>query len=89
MGLWAKVVLQVRQKQMNQQNTNNDIALRGSIGAWWGSLLTAVILTVAVKNLWINTQTLELTKENMENTKRSASNTAEMLSQLKQINQKL
>jgi len=59
------------------------------VGAWWGSLLTAAILTVAVNNLLINMRTLELTKENLENTKRSASNTAEMIEQLKQINQKI
>jgi len=59
------------------------------VGAWWGSLLTAAILTVAVNNLLINMRTLELTKENLENTRRNAANTAEMIEQLKQINQKI
>jgi len=59
------------------------------VGAWWGSLLTAAILTVAVNNMLINMRTLELTKENLENTRRNASNTAEMIEQLKQINQKI
>jgi len=51
--------------------------------------LTAAILTVAVNNLLINMRTLELTKENLENTRRNALNTAEMIEQLKQINQKI
>jgi len=59
------------------------------VGAWWGSLLTATILTVAVNNMLINMRTLELTKENLENTRYNASNTAEMIEQLKQINQKI
>lgn len=73
----------------NRPISDNEIAVRSSISSWWGSFLTATLLIVAVRNLSINTRTLELTKENMENTKHSASNTAEMVEQLKQINQKL
>lgn len=73
----------------NRLNSTDDIALRGSIAGWWSSLLTAVILTVAVKNLFINTKTLAVNEENLENTKRNAGNTAEMINQLKSINQKL
>ena len=72
-----------------QPITDSEIAIRSSIGAWWGSLLTAAILTVAVNNMLINMRTLELTKENLENTRRNALNTAEMIEQLKQINQKI
>lgn len=72
-----------------QPITDSEIAIRSSVGAWWGSLLTAAILTVAVNNLLINMRTLELTKENLENTRRNALNTAEMIEQLKQINQKI
>lgn len=84
------MVLAPRQLRLSQMNRNsNDIAVRASIGAWWGSWLTAVILTVAVRNLFINTQTLALTSENLENTKRNANNTTEMINQLKMINEKL
>lgn len=75
--------------QRNQLSLDNEIALRGSIGGWFGSLLTAVILTVAVRNLFINTRTLEISTQNLQNTLNSAENTKEMLLELKSINQKL
>lgn len=79
-----------RQTSMrNRPISDREISVRSSISSWWGSFLTAAILTVAVRNLMINTRTLAITKENMENTKLNAVNTAEMIEQLKQINQKL
>lgn len=75
--------------QRNQLSLDNEIAIRSSIGAWWGSWLTSVILMVAIRNLYINTKTLHVSMENLENTKQSANNTANMLEQLKAINSKL
>lgn len=77
-----------RLRNQNQPSSDN-IATLSSIAGWWGALLTAVILTVAVRNLGINTQTLALTGENLENTKRNANNTTEMIEQLKKINENL
>lgn len=71
------------------QRNSTDIATGSYVAGMWGSLLTAVILTVAVRNLFINTRTLAVSEENLENTKRNAGNTAEMINQLKSINQKL
>jgi len=78
-----------RPPQKNRLSLDNEIAIRSSIGAWWGSWLTSVILIVAVRNLFINTRTLTLTSENLENTKRNAENTTEMIEQLKKINSQL
>lgn len=79
------------QNQLRQRNQPNsdDIATLSSIAGWWGALLTAVLLMVAVQNLGINTRTLEATTENAENTRRNAKNTAEIVEQLKKINSKL
>jgi len=74
---------------MNRLSFTDEIAVRSSIGAWWGSWLTSVILIVAIRNLFINTQTLALTSENLENTKRNANNTTEMIEELKKINSQL
>lgn len=68
---------------------SDEVALRGSIGGWFGSLLTAVILTVAVRNLFINTRTLEISTQNLQNTLNSANNTTEMISELQKINKYL
>ena len=81
--------MMTRPPQRNRLSLDNEIAIRSSIGAWWGSWLTAVIMTVAIRNLFINTQTLALTSENLENTKRNANNTTEMIEQLKKINSQL
>ena len=78
----------IQPPQRNQPNSD-DIAILGAFGGWFGSLLTAVILMVAVRNLGINTRTLALTSENLENTKRNANNTTEMIEQLKKINKNL
>lgn len=72
----------------NQQNST-DIAFSSSVAGWWGSLLTAVILTVAVRNLFINTKTLKISTQNLQNTLSSAENTKEMINQLRLINEKL
>ena len=78
----------IQPPQRNQPNSD-DIAILGAFGGWFGSLLTAVILMVAVRNLGINTRTLALTSENLENTKRNAENTATMISELQKINEHL
>ena len=81
--------MMTRPPQKNRLSLDNEIAIRSSIGAWWGSWLTSVIMLVAIRNLFINTQTLALTSENLENTKRNANNTTEMIEQLKKINSRL
>lgn len=78
----------IQPPQRNQPNSD-DIAILGAFGGWFGSLLTAVILMVAVRNLGINTRTLALTSENLENTKRNAENTTTMISELQKINEHL
>lgn len=75
-------------QNLSRQNSTN-LPTGTYIAGMWGSLLTAVILTVAVRNLWINTRTLHLTEENLENTRKNAGNTTEMINQLKSINDKL
>ena len=79
---------QISRPPQNQRNSD-DIAVLSSIAGWWGALLTAVILTVAIRNLGINTRTLEISTKNLQNTLNSAENTKEMKNQLKQINEKL
>lgn len=77
--------------RLNNRSQQNfaDITTGAYVAGLWGSLLTAVILTVAVRNLFINTKTLTLTSENLENTKRNANNTTEMISELQKINKQL
>ena len=78
----------IQPPQRNRPNSD-DIAILGAFGGWFGSLLTAVILMVAVRNLGINTRTLALTSENLENTQKSAGNTAKTVELLEEINRKL
>lgn len=78
----------IHQNYRNQQNSD-DIARVTSVSSWWGSILTFVILSVAIRNFGVNVRTLHLTEENLENTKKNAGNTSEMISQLRSINEKL
>lgn len=77
------------QPPQRNPSLSDEIAFRGSTAGWWGALLTAVILAVAVRNLGINARTLEISRENLENTRQNAGNTAEMINQLKSISEKL
>ena len=79
----------IQPPQRNRLSLDNEIAIRSSIGAWWGSWLTSVIMIVAIRNLFINTQTLAVSTQNLQNTLDSAENTKEMIEQLKKINSQL
>lgn len=79
------------QYQLNRKypKSNDEIAVRGSIGTWFGSLLTVGILVLTVEVVRLNRINVYLNAQNVMNNKSSAKSGESMLNELKEINKKL
>lgn len=81
--------MQTHQLYRNYLKSNSEIAVRSSVGTWFGSLLTIGILVLTVEVVRLNRINIYLNAQNVTSNKASARNGEAILNELKEINKNI